>query len=398
MRTHPSIANIGLSRIVQISERARVLAPDFEKKTGQPFIYFQRGEVGYPTAPFLADAFAEAIQKGFTKYPKSGGESFYKDAVLKHLATRGINHLAPDNVLATYGGQEGLELVFSYFRGRACAGFTPAWSCVFDNIFPFTETTFLPIPLKPENGWAIDFAAVERALSSVDTFYFNSPHNPTGRVFPRADVERLAGLCSKYGVLLICDEAYKDLAFTGEHYSPLADERFANVVSVNTFSKELAATGFRIGYTVSRRADLIEHLTRAEYTQTAGVSTPTQYAFAKALAHPALPAWLKEYRAEMRARAKALADNLDPRLNAHAPEGAFYCFINLSGAAETGTPHAATRESAMIERLMSAGIAVVPGSAFGGDFTGYARLSFSTLPVKQIEEGARRFNTVVLGD
>jgi aspartate aminotransferase len=400
MRTHPSFANIGLSKIVQISERARVLAPDFEKKSWQPFIYVQRGEVGYPTPAFLADAFAEAIQKGFTKYPKSGGEAFYKDAVLRDLAGRGVSGLGPDNVLATYGGQEGLELVFSYFRGRSCAGFTPCWSCMFDNIFPFTETTFVPIPLKPENGWEIDFSAVERALPSVDTFYFNSPHNPTGRVFPRSDIERLAALCSKHGVLLVCDEAYKDLAFTGEHYSPLADERFDNVVSVNTFSKELAATGFRVGYTVSRRADFIESLTRGEYTQTAGVSTPTQYAFAKALTHAGLPEWLKSYRAEMRARAAALASNLDPRLKANAPEGAFYCFIELGGAGKRGTSSAdaAANEAEMVERLMTAGIAVVPGSAFGRDFAGYARLSFSTLPVKLIEEGAKRFNRVVLGE
>lgn len=394
MRIHPSFADIGLSRIVQISERARVLAPAFESRSGQPFIYFQRGEVGYPVPPFIADALREAVEKGWTKYPKSGGESFYKEAVLADLASRGINSLKPENVVSTLGGQEGLQLVFSYFRGRACAGFTPCWSCMFDNIFPYTQTTFVPIPLRPEAGWAIDFDRVERVLPSVDTFYFNSPHNPTGRVFPRADVERLCALCAKYGVLLVCDEAYKDLAFTGEHWSPIADSTRPNVVSVNTFSKAFAATGFRIGYTISRRADLIESLTRAEYTQTAGVPTPIQYAFSTALTHPGAPEWLRTYRAEMRARAAALADNLDPALGAHAPQGAFYCFINLS----PGDPaRAAAVETAMVDRLMDHGIAVVPGSAFGRDFTGYARLSFSTLGTKQIAEGARRFNKVVLG-
>ncbi len=286
MRIHPTFANIGLSKIVQVSERARLLAPDFEKKSGRPFIYFQRGEVGYPLAPFILDGLREAIEKGWTKYPKSGGESFFKDAVVNDLAARDITGLKPDNILATMGGQEGLQLLFSYFRGRACAGFTPAWSCMFDNIFPYTETNFIPIPLHAQNGWAIDFAAVERTLPRVDTFYFNSPHNPTGRVFPRADIERLCALCQKYGVLLICDEAYKDLAYTGEHFSPIQDPRWENVAVVNTFSKAFAATGFRIGYTVSRRTDLIESLTRAEYSQTAGIPTPIQFAFSKALSNP----------------------------------------------------------------------------------------------------------------
>jgi aspartate/methionine/tyrosine aminotransferase len=392
VRIHPTFENIGLSRIVAISERARILAPGFEKKSGKPFIYFQRGEVGYPVPAFIADALREAVEKGATKYPKSGGENYYKDAVIKDLASRGVSGIGQEHIVATMGGQEGLELIFSYMRGKSCAGFTPCWSCMFDNVFPFTETNFVAIPLKAESGFAIDWAHVERVLPTVETFYFNTPHNPTGRVFARADIERLAALCARYGVLLVCDEAYKDLAFTGEHYSPIADERLGNVVSVNTFSKALAATGFRIGYTVCRRPDVIEHLTRGEYTQTAGVPTPIQYAFSKALGHPQLPAWMKEYRAEMRRRAAALADNLDPRLKAHAPEGAFYCFIKIGELGEGAA------EAAAVERLMTAGIAVVPGSAFGVAFTGYARLSFSTLPVAQIEEGARRFNSVVLGE
>src|SRR6185436_17908443 len=99
----------------------------------------------------------------------------------------------------------------------------------------------------------------------------------------------------------------------------------------------------------------------------AGVPTPIQYAFAKALEHPKLPEWMSAYRTEMKARAKALADNLDPRLGAHAPEGAFYCFIHLAppGLSETAL---AAHETSMVDRLMSAGIAVVPGSAFGKSF------------------------------
>jgi len=397
MRIHPSFHGIGLSKIVQISERARIMAPDFEAKSGKPFIYFQRGEVGYPVPPFVSNGLQEAVAKGWTKYPKSGGEAFYKDAVLRDLAKRGISNLGPENVVATAGGQEGLQLIFSLFRGKTAAGFTPAWSCVFDNIFPYSETTFIQVPLRAELGWAIDFAAVEKVLPSVEIFYFNSPHNPTGRVFSRADIERLCTLCAKYGVLLVCDEAYKDLVFTGEHYSPIADERFQNVVVVNTFSKSMAATGFRIGYTVTRRTDLVEYLTRGEYSQTAGIPTPIQYAFAKALDDAAFPAWKQEYWNEMQRRAQALADNLDPRLNAHAPEGAFYCFLKV--VPDTSDQHqAAAEESRVVERLLQHGIAVVPGSAFGRSFTGYARLSFSTLPVAQIEEGARRFNKVMLGE
>lgn len=395
MKIHSSFRNIGLSKIVAISEQARVLAPSFESKSGQPFIYFQRGEVGYPVPVFLADGLAEAVQKGLTKYPKSGGEGFYKDAVLADMAARGVSGLKPEHLVATLGGQEGLELVFASRRGGRCAGFTPAWSCLFDNIFPYTETTFVPVPLKSDAGWAIDWPLVERTLDTVDTFYFNSPHNPTGRVFSRADIERLSDLCLKRGVLLLCDEAYRDLAFTGEHWSPIAEPKYTNVVSVNTFSKALAATGFRIGYTISRNAEFVDLLVRGEYTQTAGPPTPIQYAISRALAHAGYRDWMKAYRAEMLARSRALADGLDPRLDAHPPEGAFYCFIDLAAHLGRGTDRRAG-ETEMVERLLHNGIAVVPGSAFGESFVGWARLSFSTLTPPVIKQGAERFNRVVL--
>jgi aspartate aminotransferase len=396
MRIHASFQNVGLSRIVQVSERARALAPEFESRTGEPFIYFQRGEVGYPAPAFLADALAEAVQKGWTKYPRSGGEGFFKDAVLADLAARGIAGLGPENLVATLGGQEGLELVFAACRGGRCAGFTPAWSCLFDNIFPYTETTFVPVPLLSDRGWAIDWRALEAVLPSVETFYFNSPHNPTGRVFQRADVERLCLMCEEHGVVLVCDEAYRDLAYEGEHYSPLADERWSNVLSVNTFSKALAATGFRIGFTASRRAEWIELLTRGEYTQTAGPPTPIQYAVSRALAHPGYAAWLRAYRAEMVLRARTLAQTLDARLGANPPQGAFYCFIDAAPRGG-GTPDPAAAEADMVERLMQNGVAVVPGSAFGAQFTGWVRLSFSTLSPDLIRAGAARFNRVLLG-
>jgi aspartate aminotransferase len=301
------------------------------------------------------------------------------------------------NVLATMGGQEGLQLVFSLMRGGTCAGFTPAWSCVFDNIFPFTQTTFIPVPLLADKGWAIDFARLEKVLKGVDSFYFNSPHNPTGRVFTAEEIERVHGLCKKNNVLMIADEAYRELVYEGTHISPLTLDRDGGVVSVNTFSKSLAVTGLRVGYTVCRDKGLIEMLAKGEYTQTAGVPMPFQHAFAKAMSHPELPAWMKQYRASMTDRRAALVAGLDPSLRASAPQGAFYCFVDLrdeqSGLSQVEAT--AQAEQLAVDLLTTAGVAVVPGSAFGSDFAGYARLSYSTLSPAAITDGARRLGRAI---
>jgi aspartate aminotransferase len=383
--------NVGLSKIAEVSERARVLAPKFEKSTGKPFIYFQRGEVGVATPPFLSECFKKAIEKGCTKYPRLGGEVAYLDAVLADLAASGITGLRREHVMACHGGQEGLELVFSLFRGKRCAGFTPAWSCLFDNIFPYADIDFVSVPLQAdaEKGWAFSPAELSRTLAAerVDVFYLNSPHNPTGTVFSPEEVRQIAEICASHGVTLVCDEAYRDLVYVGEHFSPLALES-DHIVSINTFSKTMAATGFRIGYVACRNPQLIQELMLGNYTQTAGVSSPTQHAFAEALRHPDLPAWKKAYHADMRQRAETLTRNLDPRLGAVSPQGAFYSFINVG-------LESAEAEAAAVERLLEKGIAVVPGSAFGREFMGYVRLSFSTLR-ETLAEGAKRFSDAVV--
>jgi len=388
VRIHKSFRDIGMSKIVQVSEKAKVVAPEYEKSTGQPFIYFQRGEVGYPTAPFIADAFKEAIEKGFTKYPKPGGEDYFKDAVVSDLYLNNNVVLSRKNIVATYGGQEGLELTFSMFRGQTCAAFTPCWSCMFDNIIPYTEVNFLSVPLDAENGWSIPWDKLEKALAVSEIFYFNSPHNPTGKVFSVEDIVKIVFLCEKYGVTLISDEAYKGLIYKDVHvvYSPL-QTHYPNIISVNTFSKTFAATGFRIGYVASPREDFIEYLTGGNYTETAGVSTPTQYAFSKALSHPDRSKWEQSYWNEMRKRRQTIIESLSDALGANVPEGAFYTFFKA-----VEMPY----EEHLVEKLMKNGIAVVPGSAFGSEFTGYVRLSFSTLNENLIRDGAKRLSGIVL--
>lgn len=389
-----SFRNVRLSQIAAVSERARDVAPVFESRTGLPFIYFQRGEVAYPTPKFLADAFQEAFQKGMTRYPKVGGEDFFKDAVLDDLLTEGLFALSRENLVATYGGQEGLQLSLSMFRGASVACFTPCWSCIYDNLIPYSECHLsYTVPLIDSDGeWKIDWERFEMSIKLVDIFYFNTPHNPTGKVFSTEEVEKIVSLCKKHDVLLLCDEAYRELAYTKPHVSPLYFD-YDNIIMVNTFSKSFAATGLRIGYAVSKRADWIERMRLADYSQTAGVSTPTQYAISKALRHHDRDEWSVVYKAHMAESARIMGDNLKIGTVSAPVEGAFYRFIKMFEAPIVWTA-AKKQEDEIVEQFLQQGIAVVPGSAFGSEFVGYVRLSFSALSHAHVREGSRRFSEV----
>ncbi|KKM91797.1 hypothetical protein LCGC14_1224880 [marine sediment metagenome] len=386
-QVYKAFENIGLSKIVEVSEAARNIAPVYEKKTGKPFIYFQRGEVGFDVPLYIQQALTDALSKGLTRYPKSGGEPWFKDAVVQHLEESGIIGLERENILCTYGGQEGLQLIFSLFRGSKVAGFTPCWSCMLDNIWPYADITFLPIPLV---DYEIDFDQVIEVLKEVSLFYLNTPHNPTGKVFSRKEIKLLASLCEKYDVLLVSDEAYKDIVFDGEHFSPL-QLNSENVFSTFTFSKTYCATGLRTGYSVCRDTDIIQKLVRGEYTQTAGVATPLQYAFKEALQQTEIRnTWINFYMRELTTRKNALIDNLEDMKTSY-PEGAFYCFVDLNDFVPTGIDP----DKYLMDLLIKNGIAAVPGSAFGKGYEGFIRLSFSTLNPDLVAEGAKRLCEIV---
>src|SRR4030095_11567673 len=134
---NPAMEDIRMSPIVSISEEARTRAKEFEK-SGKPFVFFQRGEIDFPTPGFVVDAAKRGLDLGLTKYPKSGGEDFFKEAVAKRLRLdHGAEGLEPAHVIATYGGQEGLELSFKLFKSGA--GFSPTWSCALENFVAFSQ-------------------------------------------------------------------------------------------------------------------------------------------------------------------------------------------------------------------------------------------------------------------
>jgi len=387
-RYDDSFKRIGLSRIVEISELARKLAPEFEQRTGQPFIYFQRGELDLPLPDKIKDAFIGSLEKGKTKYPKSGGEIAFKKAVIDYHAEKGIS-LSPENIVATYGGQEGLQLAFALFRGSRAAGFGPCWSCILQNIAPYTETEFTLVPLRQKDStFKFNEAELERTLKHVDLFYFNDPHNPTGKVFSREEVEKIDYLCEKNDVILISDEPYNEILFDGRSHVSITELDNQHAITAFTFSKSFSATGLRIGYAISKHQRTIELMTRGNYTQTAGVHTPTQYAFADFLTNrEKREELLKSRRERFQARRDIMYETLKPVLNgAPKPEGAFYFFPDLRRFA----PASKNIDGGLLELFLNNGIAIVPGGEFGNGYEGYARFSFSGTSQELTKIGSER--------
>ena len=383
-----AMESIRLSPIVAISEEVNKKSSE----TGKDFILFQRGEVGFSTPKYIVDAMFDALNQGLTKYPVSGGHIKLKNAIIQKLNSfNHVHDLEPENIVVTHGGQEALQLVFKLFEGKKAVGFAPVWSCILENFIPYARTDFKQIPLADD--FSIDYSLLEDEIKDAAFLYLNTPHNPTGKIFSREEIENLVQICRKYGTYIVSDEAYERITFDGKnHFSPMQVE-YENIIASYTFSKTYAMTGWRLGYLVSRNKDLANLIKLGDYTQTAGVPTYTQFAGAEAILNSekekeSVDSFMNEFSLRRDALYEGLKSIEGIRLP-NKPEGAFYIFPDFSEF----VPGNITEEESkfyVFNKLIDAGVATVYGSCFGRYFQNNLRFSYSTTNLKQIEAGIER--------
>jgi aspartate/methionine/tyrosine aminotransferase len=197
----------------------------------------------------------------------------------------------------------------------------------------------------------------------------NSPANPTGAVFPREVIEALADFAVRHDLWLISDECYDQVLFEGEHVSPASFLDDGRVISIYTFSKTYAMTGWRLGYAVGE-AKLIDTVTKVLESNTSGPSTIAQKAAEAALDGP------QDCVAEMvaaYAHRRDLAVDLlqEAGMLVSVPHGAFYIMADVSAAGMGSRDFA-------LKLVAERGVSVAPGTAFGKVATGEVRISLAS--------------------
>ncbi len=385
--------NITLSPIVAISE----LVNKKSLETGKDFILFQRGEVGFSTPQYIIDAMVDALNQGLTKYPISGGHIKLKNAIINKLNKfNNINGIEPENITVTHGGQEGLQLAFKLFQGKKAVGFAPVWSCVLENFVPYASTNFKQVPLEAD--FSINYDILESEIKDASLLYLNTPHNPTGKIFSKDEIQTIVEICRKYNTYILSDEAYERITFDGKnHFSPMQLD-YENIISVYTFSKTYSMTGWRLGYLVSRNKHLTNLIKLGDYTQTAGVPTYTQFAGAEALLNTekekaAVEGFMNEFANRRNALYEGL-NSIEGIKLPSKPDGAFYIFPDFSEFVPKNIS-LDERKLYVFNKLLDAGVATVYGSCFGQYFQNNLRFSYSTTSITQIAEGINRIKKVL---
>jgi aspartate aminotransferase len=244
----------------------------------------------------------------------------------------------------------------------------------------------VPCPLRESLGWRYDLDELASKITPrTRAIYINTPHNPTGGVLTRADIETIAGLATRHNLKVIADEAYEDVVYDGaEHLSiaslPGMHER---TISLYTFSKSFAMTGLRLGYMSATDPLFRERAKKILFYTASNISSVVQWGGVGGLEGPQDS--IAAFRTELQARRdlfyKGIEDLGGDVLTGQKPRGAFYAFlkVNPDWRPPGGTiDPSASRSWQMAEYLIKQGrIGCVPGVDFGKNGEGYVRFCFA---------------------
>jgi aspartate aminotransferase len=345
-----------------------------------------QGDVSFDAPDTVKTAMRRAIDENRSHYLQTTGVPRLRELLAEKLRRQnGIPIGSPDEVMVTTGGIHGLFIACQalFEPGDEVVIPDPEWPPCAGNI-RLAQGVPVPCPVHESRGWRYDLDELGSKITpKTRAIYLNSPHNPTGGVLTRADVEAVAAIAERHGIWLLSDEAYEDVTFDGvAHVSPASlPGMYERTISLYTFSKTYAMTGLRLGYVAARDATLRDRMKKALFYTASNVSSVVQFGGIGALEGPQTR--VAEFRNELQARRDlfyaGLREHASGVFSGAPPKGAFYAFvrINPDWVAPSGK-RAESLSWAMTEFLISQGrIGCVPGVDFGANGEGYLRFCFA---------------------
>jgi aspartate/methionine/tyrosine aminotransferase len=351
---------------------------------GKHVVHLEIGEPDFDTPAYIKNAAIKALNAGYTHYTPAAGIAQVRETVAEYVSkTRNIP-VDPDEVVVTPGAKPIMSFVMLALvdEGDEVIYPNPGYP-IYESMINFTGGTPVPIPLKEELDFRLDVEELAQKITpKTRLIVLNSPHNPTGGILSRKDLERLAELIEGKDIFVLSDEIYSRIIYDGEHISlaslPGMKEQ---VIILDGFSKTYAMTGWRLGYGVMKK-ELASKVTKLQVNFTSCSAAFVQMAGMEALKGPQDD--VEKMVQEFRRRRDVIVHGLNgiPGVTCTLPKGAFYAFPNVKSFKRPAKEIADYL-------LNEAGVAVLSGTAFGTFGEGYLRLSYAN-SVENIQEALRR--------
>ena len=340
---------------------------DLAVPLGDAVARLELGQPGFRTPTHIAEAAAVTVfdDGGYTQ---SSGTFALRTAIADSLGRRYGVVPAIERIIVTQGGSQGIAAAYEAIVGPGDEVILPdpAWPN-YETLTHLRGATPVHYPLRIENSYVPDARQIEALITEkTRLIVLNSPGNPTGAVAPRSVIRDIVELAAARGIMVLSDEVYDELIFDGE---PANANEFApdSVISVFSFSKTYAMTGWRVGYLLipSWLSSTLGHIQESSISC---VSSVSQSAALAALTGTQQPV------AEMRAAYRERRDQVVAALTAagidvRPPDGAFYLMVPLADGVDS-------RLAAL--DLVRHGVSVAPGTAFGTEAASQVRVSLAS--------------------
>jgi aspartate aminotransferase len=367
MRLASRMEGIGTETAFEAAARAR----EFEA-TGRDVIHLEIGEPDFDTPAFIREAAKRALDAGWTHYGPALGLPELREAIAADASRRKGFAVDPERVVVTPGAK---PIMFYALLALAESGdeviYPDPGFPIYESMTRYVGAVPRPIALREANSFRLDPDELRGLVSDrTRLIIFNSPHNPTGSVLTRADLEAIAEIAREREIVVLADEIYGRILYEGEHVSIAALPGMAErTIVLDGFSKTYAMTGWRLGYAILPEA-LVQPYSRLIINSVSCTSSHAQVAAVEALTGPQdeVEAMVEEFRA----RRQLVVDGLNAiaGMRCLRPEGAFYVFPNVAATGMSGAQ--------LADRLLyEGGVSVLAGTAFGRTGADHLRLSYA---------------------
>ena len=368
MKPASRMALIGTETAFEAAARARAL-----EATGRDVIHLELGEPDFDTPRHVSEAAARALlDEGATHYTAATGIAPLREAIVEDVRRWKSIETTPEQVIVTPGAkpimfyamlalvEDGDEVIYP----------NPGFP-IYESMARYAGGTPVAAPLREENDFRMDVDEVASLITPrTKLLVINTPHNPTGSIIVESDIRRLAELAVEHDLVVLADEIYARLQYSGEPLSiatlPGMAER---TITLDGFSKTYAMTGWRLGYGIVPEW-LAPHFSRLVINSVSCTNAFAQAGAVEALTGPQDDA--EAMREEFLARRRLMVDGLNaiPGVRCVTPQGAFYTFPNVSSFGRTSSEIAD-------HLLYDAGVCGLSGTAFGRHGEGYLRFSYA---------------------
>mgnify|MGYP006175762507 FL=1 len=354
------------------------------QRQGRDIVHFEIGDTDFDTPSNIIEEAYVQLKAGQTHYCPSAGVFELREACCDFFRRMGRGEYTPDEIVVGAGGKP-----FLYYTIMALVGpgddviYPDPGFPVYESVTCYAGANPVPLPILEEKNFRFTANDLrERVTDRTRLLILNYPHNPTGGTLNRDELEAIAEIAIENDIVVLSDEVYAHMLFDGEHLSigtlPGMRER---TIMLETFSKTYAMTGWRLGF-VAAPAEIADKLTQLITNSVSCVPPFIQLAGVKAILDDQTES--RTMMEDFKRRRDFFVSGLNeiPGISCKMPDGAFYAFPNVSGvdmSAEVLADHL----------LDTAGVATLPGSAFGAHASNHLRMCFAN-SMEDLEKGLDR--------